>query len=273
MSLPPPLTDNEKEAVLQRFCELLKFETVSSVAPRSGAYQACAAWLVEQLQQLNFLEVSLLKEAPEHSPVVVAVWKGVDESLPVLLLNSHYDVVPAAVEDWSVPAFEGLRKDGKVYGRGTQDMKCVCMQYIEALRFIHARNPSWQPARSIYLSFVPDEEIGGAGMAAFLESDVYKALPGIALALDEGLASTTDVYSVFYGERLPWWVDVTATGPTGHGSRFIENTAVEQLIELANKALVFREGQRALLGLSDHESCAHAVARKTLGDVVRTSSS
>ena len=104
-------------------------------------------------------------------------------------------------------------------------------------------------------------------MAAFLESELYKSLPGIALALDEGLASTTDTFSVFYGERLPWWVDVTAKGHTGHGSRFIEHTAVEQLVALANKALEFREGQRAALGMSKHENCAHAVAAKTLGDV------
>jgi len=104
-------------------------------------------------------------------------------------------------------------------------------------------------------------------MAAFLDSETYKSLPGIALALDEGLASTNDTFSVFYGERLPWWVNVTAHGPTGHGSRFIENTAVEQLVELANKALAFRQGQREQLGLDDHSNCAHAVARKTLGDV------
>jgi aminoacylase len=105
-------------------------------------------------------------------------------------------------------------------------------------------------------------------MAAFLESALYKSLPGIALALDEGLASTTDTFSVFYGERLPWWVDVEATGNTGHGSRFIEHTAVEQLVALANKALEFRQGQRTLLGLDDHSNCAHAVAaKKTLGDV------
>jgi aminoacylase len=68
------------------------------------------------------------------------------------------------------------------------------------------------------------------------------------------------------------WVDVTARGPTGHGSRFIDNTAVEQLIELANKALAFRQSQRELLGLDAHSNCAHAVAAakkstKTLGDV------
>jgi aminoacylase len=124
-------------------------------------------------------------------------------------------------------------------------------------------------------------EVGGGGMAAFLESELYKTLPsGIALALDEGLANTSDAFSLFYGERLPWWIDVTAMGPTGHGSRFIDNTAVEQLIALTNRALEFRQGQKSLLGMSEHENCTHAVAaanrskrkrsstsNKTLGDV------
>mmetsp|Transcript_2486 Transcript_2486/g.3821 ORF Transcript_2486/g.3821 Transcript_2486/m.3821 type:complete len:366 (-) Transcript_2486:97-1194(-) len=141
-----------------------------------------------------------------------------------------------------------------------------CIQYIEAIRKLHSSKPTFEPKRTIYLTFVPDEEVGGAGMAAFLSSKLYNSLPGIAIALDEGLASTNNSYSVFYGERLPWWVDVTATGNTGHGSRFIENTAVEQIIELANKALQFREGQKAALhGSADdakHMNCAHAVAAK-----------
>lgn len=137
---------------------------------------------------------------------------------------------------------------------------------MEAIRKLHKSKPEYQPCRSIYLSFVPDEEVGGSGMAAFLSSQLYKNLPGIALALDEGLASMDDTYSVFYGERLPWWIEVTATGNTGHGSRFIENTAVEQIVEIANRALAFREGQRAALhGSADeakHANCAHAVAAK-----------
>jgi aminoacylase len=74
---------------------------------------------------------------------------------------------------------------------------------------------------------VPDEEVGGGGMLALISSALFKSLPGIALALDEGLASTDETYSLFYGERLPWWIDVTAHGKTGHGSRFIDETAGE----------------------------------------------
>ncbi|CAB9504659.1 Aminoacylase-1 [Seminavis robusta] len=270
------LTADQAEEAIVRFQKFLRYETVSALAVESGAYKDCASFLVHELQALGVLsDIHLLPEAPDHSPVVVACWKGKDESLPVILWNSHYDVVPADPNDWSqAPPFEGRRKDGKIYGRGTQDMKSVCMQYIEAIRCMKRDHPEWTPTRTIYLTFVPDEEVGGQGMAALLESSLYqetieKNHGGIALALDEGLASTTDVFSVFYGERLPWWVDVEATGPTGHGSRFIDNTAVEQLVELSQKALQFRQGQRDLLGMKEHDGCAHAVVAKstTLGDV------
>jgi len=183
------------------------------------------------------------------------------------------NVVPAPDEDWAVPPFEGRLEDGKIYGRGVQDMKSVCIQYIEAIRKLH--NLNFQPRRHVYLTFVPDEEVGGAGMAAFLCSSLFKSFThGIALALDEGLASETNALSVFYGERVPWWIDVEAKGHTGHGSRFIEHTAVEQLLELCNKAMSFRKQQRDLLhGIETRENCSHTIAakrakaKKTLGDV------
>jgi aminoacylase len=104
-------------------------------------------------------------------------------------------------------------------------------------------------------------------MACLLDSALYKErMSSIAVALDEGLASTTDVYSVFYGERLPWWVSVKATGNTGHASRFIESTAVEQILDISKRALEFRRGQRAALHgdfrTADHSNCSHAVAAK-----------
>mmetsp|Transcript_22162 Transcript_22162/g.34090 ORF Transcript_22162/g.34090 Transcript_22162/m.34090 type:complete len:506 (+) Transcript_22162:193-1710(+) len=268
------LTKEEGDYAIKSFQKILQFPTVSSIAPDSGAYVDCANYIVKQLESLEIVsDIHILEESPESSPIVVGCWKGSDPTLPVILLNSHYDVVPVDAKDWTVPPFEGKRLNGKIYGRGTQDMKCVCIQYIEGIRKLHKVDPFYAPKRSIYLSFVPDEETGGRGMAAFLDSNLYKnklAKQGIALALDEGLASETSTYNVFYGERLPWFISVTAKGPTGHGSRFIDHTAVGQLIELSQKALEFRQGQRALLGLDDHSNCSHALAakkKKTLGDV------
>lgn len=43
------------------------------------------------------------------------------------------DVVPAEEAEWCVDPFAAVVKDGRVYGRGTQDMKCVGAQYLEAV--------------------------------------------------------------------------------------------------------------------------------------------
>ena len=121
---------------------------------------------------------------------------------------------------------------------------------------------------------MPDEEIGGSGVAAFWDSKLHKGQlkkQDIVLVLNERLASTNNVFSVFYGESLPWWVQVTAHGNTGHGLQCIDNTAVERLLELANKVLRFCQGQQELLHKdSAHENCDHAVAakeKKSLRDV------
>jgi aminoacylase len=64
---------------------------------------------------------------------------------------------------------------------------------------------------------------------------------------------------------------VNSRGATGHGSRFIEPTAIEQIINVSKRALDFRKDQKDLLfGEGKHAGCSHAVAaskKKTIGDV------
>jgi aminoacylase len=264
----PNFTLEESETILQKFVELIRFPTISGNGPLDGSYDACAEFLVNELNAIG-VPASILPESLPHKPVVVGEWLGSNPELPAILLNSHYDVVPVVADAWHYPAFEGVREQGRVYGRGTQDMKCVCMQYLIALGRL--KQAGFQPFRTILITYVPDEEIGGAdGMNILIQSQWFQSKQ-VDLALDEGLASTDDSFSIFYGERLPWWVKVQANGNTGHGSRFIEPTAVEQVIGVVNKALEFRKQQKDILhGVGNHAGCSHAVLKKraaTLGDV------
>ena len=152
-------------------------------------------------------------------------------------------------------------------------MKCVVAQYLLAMgRLVKARagatagSPIFR--RTVHLTFVPDEEIGGKdGMGELLKTDAFKRMAPVALALDEGLASTGEKNTVFYGERSPCLILITATGPTGHGSRFIQGTATSKLVRISEKALAFRAEQEQLLGWGKPaDGCAHCEAKK-LGDV------
>ncbi len=110
-----------REEAITDLVEMVKFRTISGEGAANGSYDACGAWLMRKLEAIG-LEVAILPESVDHKPIIVGKWEGTSPELPSILLNSHYDVVPVAEELWSVPCFDGLRRDGRVYGRGTQDM-------------------------------------------------------------------------------------------------------------------------------------------------------
>jgi len=249
------------------FKRLLQFRTVSAEGPVTGAYSECIAWLDVTVNKFCPGVTTLVVTPIENKPILVATLLGEDPSLESVVLNAHYDVVPAMEDLWTVdPWAAGESEDGKIYGRGTQDMKIVLAQYIIALSNLVKSGKKC--LRTVHMTFVPDEEIGGKdGMGEFIKQGHFKSLLGeVGVVLDEGLANEdAGKYTVFYGERCPLWVLVESKGPTGHGSRFIPNTAVEKLIGVANKAFEKRREQEILLGRAG--GCKHCEALK-LGDVL-----
>lgn len=259
-------TAEEGEKAIACLIDCIQFQTVSNLGPFNGSYDVCAQYLLEKLTDCGF-DAKILPESVPHKPIVVATLLGTNPSLPGVLLNSHYDVVPALIDHWTEGPFMGRRVNGRIYGRGTQDMKSVCVQYFVALNKLVKMG--YKPLRNIFVAYVPDEEIGGVeGMQVLISSPWFSSIK-IGIALDEGLANVDNSFSVFYGERLPWWVKFKAVGNTGHASRFIESTAVEQIVGVANKALAFRKDQSNLLheGQADSCACSHLIAKKKLGDV------
>merc|ERR1712107_214497 len=108
-----------------------------------------------------------ITECVPGKPFLVMTWVGTDPGLPSVLLNSHTDVVPVFPEHWKYEPFSAHKdENGDIYGRGTQDMKCVGIQHIEAVRRLKEQGKKFK--RTIHLVFVPEEEVGGLeGMKPF----------------------------------------------------------------------------------------------------------
>ncbi|KAI3654393.1 hypothetical protein MP228_001112 [Amoeboaphelidium protococcarum] len=252
-----------EDPAVTRFREYLRIRTVQ---PQPD-YSACAEFLRKQAEDMS-LPCTVL-ECVKGKPIVVITVQGRDTSLKSLMLNSHTDVVPVFEDKWTCPPFDAHKtKDGNIYARGSQDMKCVGMSYLEAIRRIRADDTLWKPLRTVHIVFVPDEEIGGGdGMKLFIQSDLFKQL-NVAFALDEGLAcDKPDTFKLYYGERAPWWIKVYATGSVGHGSQFISNTAAEKVHQFIGKVMAFRDAEQMRLKVGRKVDDAGREQRLKLGDV------
>ena len=110
--------NNEERALAyaQDIARFIRHETVQ----RPGSEEAFAA-LHEEMRAL-FPEVHRVCERVEVDGSLMYRWPG-ESSDDALLLMSHHDVVAANADEWSCDPFAGEIRDGKLWGRGTLDVK------------------------------------------------------------------------------------------------------------------------------------------------------
>jgi len=126
-----------------------------------------------------------------------------------IVLSGHTDVVPVTDQPWSTDPFTLTARDGRLYGRGTADMKsfiAVALALVPAFRKMKLRRP-------IHLCLSHDEEVGCLGVPAVLRL-LGRELPQPALAI-VGEPTNMKVVSAHKGI---WAQRTTITGRDGHSS-------------------------------------------------------
>jgi acetylornithine deacetylase len=113
----------------------------------------------------------------EGRPNIVAIFKG-EGGGRSLLLNGHTDVIPVGKgEGWSVDPWSALVKDGRIYGRGTADMKSGVASHIMAIECLKAAGIKLKG--DVLLNIVIDEEVSGHGTLDTIARG-YRADAGIS---------------------------------------------------------------------------------------------
>ncbi|KAL7058202.1 hypothetical protein AAHC03_016631 [Spirometra sp. Aus1] len=238
------------DLAVSNFRTYLRFKTVQP----DPDYSEAVEWLRQQGSAMGL--VCKLSEPCPGNPILVMCWEGSRPELPSILLNSHMDVVPVETGWTHDPFAADMDEEGRIYARGAQDMKSVGIQQLEAVRRL--KLGGFTPVRTIYLSFVPDEERGGTlGMRPFVEGrvpihpgardEIRFADMNVGFCLDEGIPSPTEDYIAFYEERSPWWLRIVCHGTAGHGSIFLEDTAFEKLHFMLTKVLELRTAEKKRL--------------------------
>lgn len=112
-------------------------------------------------------------------PIVIGHFPGKETGARSLILNGHMDVVPVGDEKlWTDGAWSGSIRDGKIYGRGSCDMKGGLVSGLIAITAL--LKTDYHPAGSVWIQSVIGEESGGAGtLAAVMQG--YRADAAIVL--------------------------------------------------------------------------------------------
>ena len=171
-----------------------------------GSETACARYLGELLGAHGF-SIRYHEFAPGRTSVVAQ--RGGHAGSRLLCFAGHIDTVPLGNAGWSVDPFGGEIIDGKIYGRGTTDMKAGVASYVSAALELGAE---LDDGPGILLIMAAGEETGCEG----------------SRPLGEELAAEFDVGAMVIGEptynqpkvghRGAFWLRLTATGKSAHGS-------------------------------------------------------
>ncbi|MCC7052061.1 MAG: M20 family peptidase [Gemmatimonadaceae bacterium] len=165
-------------------------------------------------------------------------WPGTDPTLAPVVLMGHMDVVPvpeANLKEWTHGPFSGDVADGYVWGRGTMDDKVTVLAVLEAVE--HMLGAGVKPARTVYLTFGHDEEVGGRfGARAIVDSLVRRGVKP-AMVIDEGGVLTDGGLPGFDGtaavigiaEKGYMSLRISAKAEGGHSSMPTARTAVGAL--------------------------------------------
>ena len=172
-----------------------------------GNEQDCAIFLADRLVLSGF-HVEITQFAPGRSSLIARLPGNARG--PALCFSGHLDTVPFGSEPWTHDPLSGIVENGKIWGRGTTDMKsgiaafvCACEHYA-ADRTID---------NDILLLLSAGEETGCEGARHIAES--AQRLGGVgAIVVAEPTSNR-----VLHGHKGACWIRAVAKGKTAHGSR------------------------------------------------------
>jgi succinyl-diaminopimelate desuccinylase len=206
--------------------DLIRFPTVN---PPGEAYTPCAEYIGRRLEKRGFaIEYVRGEGTPGDSDRyprtnVVARIEGKRPGRTVHF-NSHIDVVEAG-DGWTVDPFAAVVRDGRVYGRGTCDMKGGLAASIIAVEAWLEVNPDFSGA--VEISGTVDEESGGFGGVAYLARKGYFSKPRVDHVI---IPEPLNKDRICLGHRGVWWAEIETKGQIAHGSMpFLGDCAVRHM--------------------------------------------
>lgn len=220
----------------QRYCvDLIKIDTVNPPGNESRA----AEYIQRELRGEG-IETQLLGPDPARLNAIARL-KGTGGARPMLMM-AHTDVVPVDPAQWSLPAFDAVIRDGYLYGRGTDDDKCLLAAEMAVM--VELKRSGVRLRRDLILVAEADEEAGSTGIQWLVKNAWPKIEAEFGLN-EGGYADLTPdglrIFQVQTTEKIPTRLNVSATGTAGHGSVPRSDNAV---VHLARAIVKLADGEQ-----------------------------
>ena len=218
--------DGARSDLVELTRDLVRFPTIN---PPGEAYTPCAEYIGRRLAASGF-EISYIRgedtpgDTDRYPRTNIIARREGKRPGPVVHFNSHIDVVEAG-EGWTFDPFGAEIADGKIYGRGTCDMKGGLSTSIIAAEIYMACNPDFCGA--IEISGTVDEESGGFGGVAYLAAKGYFSKPRVDHVI---IPEPLNKDRICLGHRGVWWAEIETKGEQAHGSMpFLGDCAVRHM--------------------------------------------
>lgn len=193
-----------------------------------GNEKGCAEYIYRTLTHWG-IETKMVFEPFPHRPQVVALVKG-KESGRTLILNGHMDVVPEGSRShWKYDPYGGVVEGGRIYGRGSCDMKGGLAAMIILAKTLRE---SRFPRGEVVFQFVIGEETGEPGTKHLLLREGVKG--------DYGIVLEPTAMRVATAEKGLAWFRITLAGKPAHASVAEQGVnAIEKAIKLVERLMEY----------------------------------
>lgn len=204
--------------------ELVSFDT--SVDKKLD-YDKAAKFIVRECKEIGAKTAVIHPEDKEHQNnlnVIAQINNNSDETLAIC---AHFDTVPVKNEEWKTPPFELVRKNGRIYGRGTNDDKGGIVAILSAIA-------EAKKAPNLELFFSCDEEQGSKYGMDFV-ADNYNIKSTNAIIID-------GEPKIFIGGSGGFTTDLTITGKGHHaGWPYKATNPIELGIPFLEQMMKFKD--------------------------------
>ena len=180
-------------------------------------------WIKDYIESHNISTTLVPNEEGNKASLHCRIGPAIDGGV---ILSGHTDVVPVEGQEWTTNPFELTDKgDGKLYGRGSCDMKgflACCLAALPEMVKTELKKP-------IYFAFSYDEEVGclaGPELAKAIHTD-YKETPKYAIIGEPSLMEP------IVGQKGIYILETYVNGSAGHSSRIKQEvSAIHEAMRL-----------------------------------------